>query len=75
MVFAWSEPTVWYLFCGWAFKKHILKRKRQFCNQNLSTIKRKFRNQNYLRSRRKRKFRNQIFYSLKRQRKFRNLSF
>ena len=34
---------------SWAFKKHFVKRKRKFCNQN------------YLRSKRKRKIRNQNF--------------
>ena len=55
-------------------KKHTVKRKRKFRNQNFSTVKRKrkFRNQKFLRSKRKRKFRNQIFLRVKRKRKFRN---
>ena len=60
---------------SWAFKKHIVKRKRKFRNQNLSSLKRKFRNQNYLRSKRKRKFCNQNFLRLKRRRKVRNQNF
>ena len=45
---------------SWAFKKHTVKRKRKFRNQNFSSVKRKrkFRNQNFLSSKRKRKFRN-----------------
>ena len=37
-------------FQSWAFKKHIVKRKREFRNQNFSRLKRKrkFRNQNFL---------------------------
>ena len=62
---------------SWAFKKHIVKRKRKFRNQNFSSLKRKrkFRNQKFLSSKRKRKFRNQTFVGLKRKRKFRNQNF
>ena len=74
---------------SWAFKKHTVKRKRKFRNQNFSSVKRKrkFRNQkflsskrklrnhNFLRLKRKRKFRNQNFFGLKRKLKFRNQKF
>ena len=62
---------------SWAFKKHTIKRKRKFRNQNFSTVKRKrkFRNQKFLRSKRKRKFRNQNFLRVKRKRKFRNQNY
>ena len=62
---------------SWAFKKHTVKRKRKFRNQNFSTVKRKrkFRNQKFLRSKRKRKFRNQNFLRVKRKRKFRNQNY
>ena len=55
-----------------AFKKHIVKCKRKFRNQNFSGLKRKrkFRDQNFLSLKRKRKLCNQNFLSLKR--KFRN---
>ena len=51
---------------SWAFKKHIVKRKRKFCNQNFLTLKRKrkFCNQNFLTLKRKCKFRNQNFLTL-----------
>ena len=62
---------------SWAFKKHTVKRKRKFRNQNFSTVKRKrkFRNQKFLRSKRKRKFRNQNFLRVKCKRKFRNQNY
>ena len=62
---------------SWAFKKHIVKRKRKFCNQNFSSLKRKrtLRNQNILSLKRKRKFRNQNFFSLKRKCEFCNQKF
>ena len=62
---------------SWAYKKHIVKRKRKLRNQNFSSVKRKrkFRNQKFLRLKLKRKFRNQIFFSLKRKRKFCNQNF
>ena len=67
------RPTV-SILQSWAFKKHIVKCKRKFRNQNFSSLKRKrkFRNQKFLSSKRKRKFRNQNFLGLKRKRKFRN---
>ena len=72
------EAKIWISYSqSWAFKKHTVKRKRKFRNQNFSTVKRKrkFRNQKFLRSKRKRKFRNQNFLRVKRKRKFRNQNY
>ena len=50
---------------SWAFKIHIVKRKRKFRNQIFFSLKhkRKFRNQNFLRLKRKPKFLNLKFLS------------
>ena len=57
------SQTDYTYFQSWAFKKHTVKSKRKFRNQNFSSVKRKrkFRNQKFLSSKRKRKFRNQNF--------------
>ena len=62
---------------NWAFKKNIVKCKRNFCNQKFFSLKRKrkFRNQKFLSSKRKRKFGNQNFLGLKCKHKFRNQNF